>query len=556
MRKLLLCGFGAASLVVLALLATGFTSSRSSNASSSDVLRVGTINEIDTLNPFAYIESQSFAAYVEVYPQIVQIEKKGESYVPVPDLATKWTTSKDGKTLTFAIRSDGKWSDGKPITADDAAWTLNTIIKYQKTTTAAYAGVVNHLKKATAKSATSLVLSYDSPVANALTQLQQTIVLPKHVWSKIPGKELKRHPVKIPFVSGGPFEMVKFEVKGTSAFKANPDFYGPKAQVKGLALTYYTNTDAMLADLKGGKLDWVDEIPSSAVKKLSEDANLVVQKQIGAQTNNITWNSNPAKPKNRELLDPKVKHALSQSVDRQRIIDVVFGGNAVLVESLPGKIAGALENAKLGPLVFDQKAANSALDKLGYKRGSDGTRVAPATKGKYAQKAHKMSYEIITPTSVNFNIDRAFEVVKDGFSKIGVKVTQRVGGDTSATYELETDSDCKYRKFDIAMWDWIGYADPDFMLAAVTKDQWCSWSDTGWDNPAYDKLYKKQSTLVDAAKRKALVWKMQQIIYDNVLYTQLNNMFLIDVHAKGWDGFPTELSAYSKRYWTDPHTVS
>ena len=556
MRTLTICGALAATLAATALLTTGFASHATAKRAAGDVLRIGTINEIDTLNPFAYIESQTYVAYLGVYPQIVQVEKRGDSYVPVPDLATSWKTSKDGKTVTFTLRAGARWSDGKPITADDAAWTLNTIIKYQKTTTATFAGVVNHLSKATAKNATTLVLSYDSVVANALFQLQQSIVLPKHVWSTIPGKELKRHPVKVPFVSGGPFEMVKFESKGTSAFKANPGFYGPKAHVKGITLTYYTNTDSMLADLKGGKLDWVDEVPSSAVKNLSADANLAVQKEIGAQTNNITWNSNPAKPKNRELLDPKVKRALSQSVDRQRIIDVVFGGNALLVESLPGKITGALENPALGPLVFDQKAANAALDKLGYKRGSDGIRVAPATTGRYAQKAHRMAYEIVTPTSVNFNIDRAFEVVKDGFGKVGVKVTQRVGGDTSATYELETGSDCKYRSFDIAMWDWIGYADPDFMLAAVTKAQWCSWSDTGWDNPAYDRLYRKQSTLTDPVKRKALVWKMQKIIYDNVLYTQLNNMYLIDAHAKGWDGFPSGLGAYSKRYWTDPHTVS
>ena len=41
------------------------------------------------------------------------------------------------------------------------------------------------------------------------------------------------------------------------------------------------------------------------------------------------------------------------------------------------------------------------------------------------------------------------------------------------------------------MWDWVGYVDPDFMLSVVTKGQWCSWSDTGWDNPAYDALYEQ-----------------------------------------------------------------
>ena len=110
-----------------------------------------------------------------------------------------------------------------------------------------------------------------------------------------------------------------------------------------------------------------------------------------------------------------------------------------------------------------------------------------------------------------------------------------------------------YSKFDIAMWDWAGYVDPDFMLSVVTKDQWCSWSDTGWDNPAYDKLYVQQGETVNPAKRKQIVWKMQKMIYDNFAYTQLVNEELIDAHSTKWTGFHIELNAYSKGYYTSPH---
>ena len=43
-----------------------------------------------------------------------------------------------------------------------------------------------------------------------------------------------------------------------------------------------------------------------------------------------------------------------------------------------------------------------------------------------------MQYEILTPTSTDFNVDRAFSIVRNGFAKLGVKVTQKVGGDTTA----------------------------------------------------------------------------------------------------------------------------
>jgi ABC-type transport system substrate-binding protein len=139
-----------------------------------------------------------------------------------------------------------------------------------------------------------------------------------------------------------------------------------------------------------------------------------------------------------------------------------------------------------------------------------------------------------------------------------VKVTQKVGGDSTPSYALETDSNCDaakskgYLHYDIAMWDWIGFVDPDFMLSVVTKGQWCSWSDTGWDNPSYDKLYVKQGETVNPAKRKALVWKMQKIIYNNWLYTQLVNEQLIDAHSSKWTGFQIQLGGYAKQYYTQP----
>ncbi len=151
-----------------------------------------------------------------------------------------------------------------------------------------------------------------------------------------------------------------------------------------------------------------------------------------------------------------------------------------------------------------------------------------------------MKYEIVTPTSTDFNIDREFDIVKTGFAELGVEVTQKVGGDTVATYAIETGSDCDikastgYTGFDIAMWDWIPYIDPDPMLSYLTKAQWCVWNDTGWDNPEYDKMYQEQGITIDPEKRKQIVYEMQQIVYDEFVYTQLINQDYFDAHVKTW----------------------
>jgi peptide/nickel transport system substrate-binding protein len=434
-------------------------------------------------------------------------------------------------------------------------------VKYKDDSTAVAAAALANIKDAEAPDDTTLVIHYSTPVGNVLPQLEQFFILPEHVWAPkagANGKGLKTYKpeLNLPIISGGAYTITQYEKKGTTAFKPYADFYGPPSHASGVALTYYTNADAIIADLKADKIDWADQVPFQAVDAVKKAENITVNEWPGSETTNITWNSNPAKNTNRELLLPAVKKALSMCVDREQIIDVVFAGYASTVESIVGNIS-PLENPNLGPLEYDCTKANAALDKLGFKRGSDGIRVAPATTGPLAQDAHKMSYEIVTPTSTDFNVDRSFDIVKDGFAKLGVKVTQKVGGDTTATYAIET-GDCngpvseQYQGWDIAMWNWVGYLDPDFMLSVTTKGQWCSWSDTGANNPSYDKLYVKQGQTVDPEARKKIVYALQQIVYDNFYYTQLTNHVAIDATSKKWTDFQSKLGGYSKVYYTSP----
>jgi len=547
---------------IAAAVATAGGSAAPTKGGGSGILRLGTTNYIDSLNPFNYIEAQALNAMIMIYPQLVAYKSGPEGYVITGDLAKSWSESNGGKTWTFKLHGGTKWSDGKPLTAADAAWSVNTTLKYQKGPTAVEAPSVAHATGASAPNPTTLVIRYEQPVGNVLSQLATFSIVPEHVYAPLAvngGKGIKTfHPeLHLPMVTGGAYTVKQYEKKGTTAFIPDPNYWGSPSHADAVALTYYTNGDSMIADLKAGKLDWVDQVPFEAINVVKRTKGIVLDNIPGFETTNITWNSNPRKTKNRELLDPRVKKALSMCVDRNQIISVVFSGYATKVENLVGDVA-LYANKHLGPLQHDCKAGNAALDRLGYKRGPGGIRIAPATSGKNAQPAHPMQYDVITPTSTDFNVNREFQIVKQGFAQAGVKLTQKVGGDSTASYAAETGSKCDpaknqgYTGFDIAMWDWIGYVDPDFQLSVVTKDQWCSWSDTGWDNPAYDKLYLKQGVTVDPTKRKAIVLRMQQMIYDNWVYTQLVEERMIDAHSDRWTGIETALNGYSKAYYTSP----
>ncbi len=293
--------------------ATGSGAGQTGNVVEGGILRIGTINYIDSFNPYHFIESQAYQAFIMLYPQLVQYDYKDGKYVIVGDLADSWDTSADGKDWTFHLKSGAKWSDGQPITAEDVAWTVNTTVKYASGPTAVMAPSVAHVKNAEAPDPTTVVLHYAAPVGNALAQLEQFFILPEHRWKEFAvgdGKGLKTYAPEqdmSTMVTGGAFTLKQYEKKGTTAFLPDPNYWGDKPHAQAVALTYYTNADSMIADMKSGQVDWVDQVPFNAVDVLKKDSSIVVQQIPGAETTNITWNSNPYKDKNRELLDPKVK---------------------------------------------------------------------------------------------------------------------------------------------------------------------------------------------------------------------------------------------------------
>jgi peptide/nickel transport system substrate-binding protein len=403
---------------------------------------------------------------------------------------------------------------------------------------------------------TTLVVHYDTAIANVLPQLSQFWILPQHVWSKYTGndgKDLKSYQPEqhLPTVAGGPYVVSKYASKGTTVFKPNPYFYGPKSHADAVVLTYYTNATTMIADLNAGSLDFVDQVPYNAVSLVKSNNKYSVYAAPSDEVTDITFNSNPLKKKNRELLNPDVREALEYATDRAQIVSVVYAGYAKPWANMLSRLSGEWVDPSIQPLPFDVAKANEMLDALGYRRGSDGIRVVPATSGAYAQPAHKMEYDLMVPGTLDFNGDRTFQIIANGWLKAGVKIHEVAGGDTSQSYGYETAE--SYTKFDLAIWDWTEYIDPDFEMSYMTRAQWFSWSDTGYNNPQFNRWYLQQATLTDPAERRALIFKMERQIASDRPYIQLVTEDLVTASNKDWTGFSPSLNSYCKCYYTAPH---
>jgi peptide/nickel transport system substrate-binding protein len=542
--------------VVMALVAVACSSGGGGNKNQGaggkvqegGTLRIGSDSTIDSLNPFVAFNQDAYTTFEYIYPFLVQYDDHLQF---APDFAKSYETSADGLTWTFHTVSGAKWSDGQPLTANDAAWTINTDVKYKDGAAANAAGLIAHIKDAVATDPNTLEVHYEAAVGNVLGQFQQLAILPEHVWSKYDknnGKNLKTFDNAAPIVSGGPFVLKEFRKDEIALYEKNPNFYGTKPHIDGFGLRMFSNDDAMISALKSGELDLIEEVPATSAQTL-KDAGLVVKQVQSVEENDFIINSNPKKPEHRELLDLKVKEAFAHAIDRDQIDQVVWLNTAHSAASIIPPATGDWYNPNIKPETFDIDLANQMLDDAGFAKGTDGIRVA---------QGHPMAYEVITPNDLT-GVDRTFQIIQTDFQKIGVKLTQKAL-DSSAAFDAICGKDCTaYDSFDLAMWDWIPLIDPDFMLSVLTCDQYGGWSDSGYCDAEYDRMYQQQGATVDQEARQAIVWQMQEKAFNDRPYIMLNYKDWIFAYTKKWAGLVSSpqgpFNSLSKASLTKVHGV-
>jgi peptide/nickel transport system substrate-binding protein len=515
--------------VVASLAAAGCGSSSAGGGAvkQGGVFRLGSASSIDSLNPFIAFQGDAYVTFEYIYPMLVQYNTKLQF---VPDFARSWQESADGKTWTFHTQPNAKWSDGQPLTAADAAWTFSTILKFQNGPTANSAGYVAHMTSATAPNPTTLVLSYSRPVGNVLSQMQQTPILPEHVWAKYAagnGKALKTFTNPAPIVSGGPFDLVRYTAKVAADFKRNPMFYGPKPHIEGIALQFFGTTDAEVTALKSGQLDGVEVVPPTSVATIKA-AHFVVSEGPGVQFDDFIINSDPKQAAgHKELLNPLLRQAFDYAIDRQAIINTALLGHGTAGSSIIPPATGHWNDPAVKSAPFDLAKANQLLDQAGFKIGPNNIRMA---------NGHPMSYTVIMPSDIASNYgNRTFQIVQSDFAKIGVQLTLKVL-DPSAAYNAITANN--YQSYELSMWDWYPLMDPDFMLSVLTCGSWTVWNDTGYCSKAYDKLYAAQSAASSPAQRQQIVYQMQHMIANAKPYLVLDYANSIEAHSPKWAGLP------------------
>ncbi|MGB3481813.1 MAG: peptide ABC transporter substrate-binding protein [Mycobacterium sp.] len=481
---------------------------------------------IDSLNPFVSTSDYSNVVYQYVYPHLTEYDTNDMSLQP--SFATKWEASPDGLVWTFDTVQGAEWSDGEPLTAQDAAFTLNMIRQFEDGPTGKLAGFIRSLTSASAEGDT-LTLTYSAPVSNVLAQMQQLPILPEHVWSQYAngdGKSITTFQNEAPLVSGGPFALTEYKKDQLAMFSQNPKWWGEtKPQISGFGLQFFANSDAMVTALRTDQVDMIGaSTPATAVPSIKE-AGFEVGTAPGSGFYNFIINTNPKK-NHPELLNPEVRKAFEYAMNREEMVGTAWLDMATSGSTIVAPATGWHDNSITG-LPYDVAQANAIFDGLGYAKGPDGIRIAGDV---------PMSYEVIFPTDINGAGDRMFQIIQNGLREAGVRLEMRKM-DTDAATAAILGPDNTYDEFDLAMWTWIPPVDPDFQLSVLTCAQWGNNNDSGYCNPAYDELYAAQGIARDRAERQDIINRMQRIAFDDRPYIVLLYQNVIEAHSPNWTGF-------------------
>jgi peptide/nickel transport system substrate-binding protein len=485
--------------------------------SGGATMRVGLQQQIDSLNPFLGYTLASTEIFRAIYPTLTTYNAEGFS--PVPELAESWQPSPDRLTWTFHIRDGVKWSDNEPVTARDAAYTYDRMMKDPAASTA-NGNFVENFESVTAPDDRTLVIKTKTPQATMLAL--DVPIVPEHVWSKV--TDVASYPNdRMPVVGSGPFVVTEYQPEQYVRLKANKSFWRGAPQIDQLQFVNFKNSDAAVQALRKGDVDVVQKLTAAQFGALKDEPDIKQVKGQGRRFFEMVVNPGATNSENAPigtghpaLRDVRVRQAIDRAIDRKALVDRVLGGyGQVGAGYLPPIFDDYFWTPGPGERrTFDLAAANRQLDEAGYAKGPDGVR--------RTRQGEPLNFDFLLHGDEAADA-QVGEFVKQWLRDVGINVELQPVSDNQVN-DRTTAGD-----FDLAISGWSANPDPDYVLRLQTCGARPSpggggMPDTLQCDPHYDDLYNRQLGEFAPAARAGLVKQAQQRFYDQaaglVLYYQ------------------------------------
>lgn len=505
-------------------------------AAGSGDWRLGYYESMDSLNPFAQNTSSAITAAGMSYEFLFSYAVDDQGPDLEHSLGKSHQVSEDGRTWTIELQDDITWSDGKPFTSADVKWTYDAVLSDPGSP---LASVLRGVKRVRAPGPHEIVLELDEP--NGSIASAPIYILPAHVWSKLTKKEIQRGQNRLPAVTTGPYVIEKFDPRGDTVMTANPRYRFGKPKANRVVWIKYGDQAAMLRDLRLEQIDATYQGRPDWVRRVANDKRITTWSSDAPTMVAIAFNScppggagtceRPGGDANVEVVqDPAIRKALGLALDRERIVDTVFDGQAR--PGLTGMIPPSYRNyapEPAGNATADVEAARKALADGGWDCAQK-----PCRKGD-VKASFKLLYDPAYGTDAGLvqrvraqAADVGIEIKLDARTFDAQQLALHAPGSKSGTFRPNYDAV-------VSTWSDLPFA-PDVFMGLLRTGS--SLSETYHSDPEYDRLLDQGQRTVDVEQRSDLYRQANALALRDQPYVVVANMKQIAfTSTDSWHGY-------------------
>ncbi len=459
-------------------------------AAKGGVLVIGTTQKPRHLNSAVQSGIATMMPAAQLFASPLRM---GADWKPRPYLAEKWELSSDNRSVALTLRKDAVFHDGRPVTAEDLKFSIETIRDNHPFKT--MYGPVNAVTISDARTAV-VRLAEPHPALLLAMSTSLTPVIPKHVFGD--GTDVKVHPRNANPVGSGPFRLVEFKPGEHIILERFDKFFlKDLPRLDRVIVKEYKDPASLLLAFERGEIDVHQGIGDPRdLARAQKIPGVQLVKGAAPAIGPLLWLAfNTANPK---LADKRVRQAISYAIDRKFVLDSLLGG---LHKASTGPIASGspYHTGDVERYAYNLAKANQLLDAAGAKAGAGGVRFT-------------LEIDSIPGSSELKTIQ---EYLKPALAKVGIEAIVRLSPDfptwarrvSSHQFEATMDS----------VWNW---GDP---VIGVHRT-WLSsnikpgviWSNTqSYRNDKVDALLAEAGKEMDTARRKAFYRDAQKLIVDD-----------------------------------------
>ncbi len=466
-----------------------------------------------------------------LYLQLVRENADFESGPPSfrPDLARSWEWSDDHETVTFHLRDDAVWSDGEPVTAADVRFTWQAQIHPDIAwDTAYYKEAITDVEVVDPH---TVRVHFSRVYPSQMLELTEGYILPEHVFGKIPFSEWRTHGqwFRDHAVYAGPFVLESWTPQQEIVLARNERYYDPeRPRLDRAIIRVIPDPASRVTQLLAGAVDFTDSLAPDDVPRVERDSRLQVIDFWGPSFIYIGWNLRRS-----PFDDPAVRLALTLGIDRQTVVDNVWGRFGRVSHS-PVLQNVWIYDRTLVPHSYDPERAKRLLAERGW-ADHDGD-------GVLDKGGRRLSLELLTNVDNRQRVDATL-LIQSHLARIGVEVVPRaLEFQSFVTRSNEGD-------FDAIIGAWTMPTGLDFR-AFFHSDEIADGSNfIGYSNPEVDELLDVIRVQAEMADAEPLLLRLQQELHRDLPYTYLwESKRAVGINRRVHDADPNVLYVHYNLY--------